>query len=209
MQDCDWYFDLISPFAYLQWKSRDRLAGVVRLRPIPIVLGAVLGHWGQKGPAEVAPKRLHTYRAAWWRAGQLGLPFRMPPAHPFNSLAALRLAVALDASDGAVDALFDTAFGEGRDLSDPAVLADIGGVFGIDDVAAAIGKPPVKERLRANTDAAIRRGVFGVPMVAVGDDLFWGEDMTAMLVDRLANPALFDTPEVERLRDLPVGIRRH
>lgn len=209
MQDCDWYFDLISPFAYLQWKSRDRLAGVARLRPIPIVLGAVLGHWGQKGPAEVAPKRLHTYRAAWWRAGQLGLPFRMPPAHPFSSLAALRLAVALDASDAAVDALFDAAFGEGRDLSDPAVLADIGGAFGIDDVAAAIGKPEIRERLRANTDAAIRRGVFGVPMMAVGDDLFWGEDMTAMLVDRLANPARFDTPELERLRDLPVGIRRH
>jgi 2-hydroxychromene-2-carboxylate isomerase len=89
------------------------------------------------------------------------------------------------------------------------VLADIGSAFGIDDVAAAIGKPEIRERLRANTDAAIRRGVFGVPMVAVGDDLFWGEDMTAMLVDRLANPALFDTPELERLRDLPVGIRRH
>ena len=79
MQDCDWYFDLISPFAYLQWKSRDRLAGVARLRPIPIVLGAVLGHWGQKGPAEVAPKRLHTYRAACALASHP--PFDEPAGH--------------------------------------------------------------------------------------------------------------------------------
>ena len=132
----------------------------------------------------------------------------MPPAHPFNPLTALRLAVALDARDDVVDALFDAAFGEGRDLSDPVVLTEVGRAFGVGDVAAATGQAEVKQRLRANTERAISRGVFGVPTVALGDELFWGEDMTRMLLDRLADPLIFETPEIERLRSLPVGAQR-
>ena len=208
VQELDWYFDVVSPFAYLQWKTRERLAGVVRLRPVPVVLGALLAHWEQKGPAEIPPKRWHTYRACQWRAAQLGVTFRFPPAHPFNPIAALRLIVALDASEAAVDAVFSAAFGEGRDVSDPAVLAEIGTALGLADVAAAIATPEVKLRLRENTDAAIARGVFGVPAVIVGSEIFWGEDMTGMLAAYIGDPALFETPEMQRLRTLPAGVQR-
>jgi 2-hydroxychromene-2-carboxylate isomerase len=208
VQTYDWYFDVISPFAYLQWKTRERLAGHARLRPIPIVLGALLTHWEQKGPAEIPPKRLHTYRACQWRAARLGVPFRFPPAHPFNPIAALRLITALGASDAAVDAVFDAVFGAGRDISDPAVLEEIGLALGLSDVAAAISQPEVKLQLRANTDAAIARGVFGVPTTVVGEELFWGEDTADMLADYIDNPALFDTAEMLRLKSLPAAVQR-
>jgi 2-hydroxychromene-2-carboxylate isomerase len=208
VQSYDWYFDILSPFAYLQWKSRARLAGLATLRPIPVVLGALLSHWEQKGPAEVPPKRFHTYRACQWRAAKLGVPFRFPPAHPFNPIAALRLIIALGSTDEVVDALFTAAFGAGRDVSDPAVLNEIGENFGLTDVAAAISTPEVKQQLRQNTDAAIAAGVFGVPTTVVGADLFWGEDTTEMLAEYLTTPTLFDTDEMRRLRDLPAGVQR-
>lgn len=208
VQEQDWYFDVVSPFAYLQWKTRERLAGIVRLRPVPVVLGALLAHWEQKGPAEIPPKRWHTYRASQWRAEKLGIKFRYPPAHPFNPIAALRLIVACGASEAAVDALFDAAFGAGRDVSDPAVLAEIGAALGVGDVAEAIARPEVKQRLRENTDAAIARGVFGVPTIVVGGEIFWGEDTAEMLAAYIENPALFATPEMARLKNLPVGAQR-
>jgi 2-hydroxychromene-2-carboxylate isomerase len=205
----DWYFDVISPFAYLQWKTRDRLNGRVKLNPVPVVLGALLTHWEQKGPAEIPPKRLQTYRSCQWRAAELGVPFRFPPAHPFNPIAALRLIIALGTSDAAVDAVFGAVFGEGRNISDPTVLEEIGRALGLNDVAAAISQPEVKLQLRTNTDAAIARGVFGVPTTVVGEELFWGEDTTGMLAAYIDNPALFDTPEMQRLKTLPEGVQRN
>ena len=205
---CPWYFDVLSPFSYLQWKTRARFAGRIVLQPVPVVFGAILDHWGQKGPAEVAPKRLHTYRSCQWKGEKLGIPFRFPPAHPFNPLPALRLIVALDATEAAVDAVFDAVFADGRDTTDPTVLSALGRSLGIDDALERIARPEVKQRLRDSTDAAIARGVFGVPTIAVGDELFWGEDVSEMAVDYVHNPALFDTAEMRRLRSMPIGIIR-
>lgn len=208
MEEADWYFDVVSPFAYLQWKSRGRLLGRLHLRPVPIVLGALLTHWGQKGPAEIAPKRLHTYRICQWRAAELGVPFRFPPAHPFNPIAALRLIVALDNREDAVEAVFDAAFRDGRDISAIEVLEEIGQGLGASDVASLIGTPDVKQRLRDNTERAQARGVFGVPTVALRGELFWGEDATGMLLGFLGNPKLFKTPEMQALEAIPVGAQR-
>lgn len=208
MEEADWYFDVVSPFAYLQWKSRARLEGRLRLRPVPIVLGALLSHWGQKGPAEIAPKRLHTYRMCQWRAAELGVPFRFPPAHPFNPIAALRLILALDSREDVVDAVFDAAFGDGRDVSAIDVLEEIGQGLGVSDVAGLIGTPEVKQRLRENTESAQACGVFGVPTVALRGELFWGEDATGMLLAFLDNPDLFKSPEMQALEAIPVGVQR-
>jgi 2-hydroxychromene-2-carboxylate isomerase len=203
---CDWYFDVVSPYSYLQWKTRARLGGRIALRPVPVVLGAILDHWGQKGPAEIAPKRVYAYRSCHWRAQQLGLPLAFPPAHPFNPLSALRLIVALDATADAVEAVFDAVFGKGLDITDPSLIEAIGRSLGADDSLERIARPEVKLRLRANTDAAIARGVFGVPTTAVGGELFWGADSTDMLLAFLDDPGLFETPEMRRLKSLPSGI---
>jgi 2-hydroxychromene-2-carboxylate isomerase len=208
VQTYDWYFDVISPFAYLQWKTRARLAPHAKLRPVPVVLGALLTHWEQKGPAEIPPKRFHTYRACQWRAARLNIPFRFPPAHPFNPIAALRLIIALGTTDAAVDAVFDAAFATGQDISNPAVLDEIGRAHGLTDVAAAISQADVKQQLRTNTDTAIAQGIFGVPTTLVGTEIFWGEDTTEMLLEYLANPSFFTTEEMQRLRTLPAAVQR-
>src|SRR5689334_10438458 len=83
----DWYFDFISPFAYLQSEQLERLHPYVQIRYRPVLFAGLLKHWGQKGPAEIVPKRQFTFEFALWQAAKLGIPFKMPPAHPFNPLA--------------------------------------------------------------------------------------------------------------------------
>jgi 2-hydroxychromene-2-carboxylate isomerase len=208
LRPADWFFDFISPFAWLHWNRlaslRDRLA----IRPVPVVLGAMLASTGNKGPAEIPAKREFTYRFVHWQAKRAGVPLRFPPTHPFNPLHALRLAVALDARDEVVDAIFRAIWVEGLAMDTPAALAPIARRFGIDDVAAAIGAPTVKDRLRANTDGALAAGVFGVPTLSVGGLHFWGNDATPMLEEWLADPACFDGPEYARLAGLPASVTR-
>ena len=79
-----WVFDVISPFAYLAFPQLSRLPAHVSVEFVPVLFAGLLQHFGQLGPAEIPSKRRFTYRFALWRARQLGLPMRMPPAHPFN-----------------------------------------------------------------------------------------------------------------------------
>ena len=88
----DWYFDFISPFAYLQWMVLRRDHADLDINPKPLLFAGLLKHWGQLGPAELPGKRVHTYRLVLWQARQMGIALRFPPAHPFNPLPALRLA---------------------------------------------------------------------------------------------------------------------
>ena len=102
----DWYFDFISPFAYLQLPRIRELAQRYPITPRPIVLAAVLRHHGQLGPAEIPGKREFTYRMVQWTAETSGVALRFPPAHPLNPLAALRLATACGSSWDAITAIF-------------------------------------------------------------------------------------------------------
>ena len=208
MKSARWFFDYVSPFSYLVLKQMEEIRGQLDVMPVPVVLGALLGHWEQRGPAEIGPKRLHTYRMALWRAKQLGIPMRFPSAHPFNSLAALRLTVALGSSWDAIGAIFDAAWREGGDLQSPAEIERIGLELGLANPAEAIKDPQVKERLRRNGEGAVEAGVFGVPTLVVKDELFWGEDALPMLRASLENPSLFAEGEMARVANLPVGVVR-
>ncbi|MDJ0657851.1 MAG: DsbA family protein [Xanthomonadales bacterium] len=209
----DWYFDFISPFAYLQLAqlNRHREAGpnFPRICYRPVLLAGLLGHFGQKGPAEIPEKRRQTYRYCQWYAGRHGIPMRFPPAHPFNPLALLRLALAADCSDAAIQVLFDLVFLHGQDPNDPGILAEAGQQIGIADVSAAIQDPAIKTRLKDCTDQAIQRGVFGVPMLGLPDgEIFWGLDSTEMALDGLADPGLFQRDPYDRLAALPQAASR-
>jgi 2-hydroxychromene-2-carboxylate isomerase len=204
----EWYFDFISPFSYLQLKRMDALRARLEIVPVPIVFGAVLKHHGQLGPAEIRGKREFTYRIAQWTAGCEGIPFRFPPAHPFNPIAALRLAIAAGTTWPAITAIFEHLWKDGRAGDDAASLADVGRALGIDDVAAATAQEEIKAALRANTEAAIAAGVFGVPTLRIGGELFWGNDATAMIGDWLDEPSRFDAPEYRRIAALPRAVER-
>ena len=123
----DWYFDFISPFAYLQWRllRRDHAELARRLNPKPVLLAALLGHWGQLGPAEVPGKRKHTYRLVLWQAREAVVPLRFPPTHPFNPLPALRLCLAAPDRAAAVDAIFRHLWEEGRAADSAEALAGL------------------------------------------------------------------------------------
>lgn len=203
-----WYFDFISPFSYLQLPRIRALESQLSIEPVPIVFGAVLKQLGQLGPAEIPGKRDFTYRFVQWQAERDGVPFRFPPAHPFNPIAALRLAIVAGSRWEAVTAIFEHIWRYGRRGDDAASLVDVARSLGIDDVEAAISQDDVKARLRANTESALAAGLFGVPTLRVGAELFWGNDAMPMIEDWLVRPQLFDGAEYRRISVLPKAAER-
>jgi 2-hydroxychromene-2-carboxylate isomerase len=201
-----WYFDVISPFAYLQWPKLKALAAQREVVPVPVLLAAILAAHGQKGPAEIPGKREFTYRHVLWQARAAGVALRFPPAHPFNPIAALRLCLAAGNAVPAVDAVFDWLWAQDRDGASAEALAPLAETLGI--AREALSGDAVKSALRANTDAALAAGVFGVPTLQVGHALFWGNDAHAFALAALENPALFEDAEMRRVATLPVGATR-
>ena len=208
MPAADWYFDFLSPFSYLQLAQFDRLPPDLDVTYRPVLFAGLLGHWKHKGPAEIPAKRVQTYRWCHWYAARHGIPFRMPPAHPFNPLRPLRLAVACDAEPVLIRAVFDAIWAEGRDPSDDGEWQALTARLGIGDADALIAAPEVKEALRRGTEEAAERGVFGIPTFVIGEEIIWGLDSTDLVLDYLNDPALFASGEYARISDLPVAQAR-
>jgi 2-hydroxychromene-2-carboxylate isomerase len=204
----DWYFDFVSPFAYLQSEQLGSLGPGVSVRYRPVLFAGLLGANGQKGPAEIPAKRVFTYRYCIWRAKELGIRFRVPPEHPFNPLPLLRLAIACDSTADAVHRIFRFVWRDGRLPDLPIEWAELIAELGARDADGRVTSPEVKDELRRNTDEAIARGVFGVPTLAVGGELFWGSDATAMAAGYVAAGCRFADPEYARVATLPVGATR-
>lgn len=206
MRRIDWYFDFVSPYAYLCLHRLGDLPTDVEINYRPVLFAGLLSHWGQKGPAEIVPKRRYTYRSTHWQARLQGVLFRYPAAHPFNPLQHLRLAIAAGSTPHAVRRIFDAVWTSGRDATDAAAFAALVRELGIDD--ARPSAPDVKDALRRNTEEAAARGVFGVPTFAVDGELFWGSDSIDYLKAFLADPAFVRNAEIERLDGLPLAAAR-
>jgi 2-hydroxychromene-2-carboxylate isomerase len=204
----DWYFDFVSPFAYLQSEQLGTLGPRVSVRYRPVLFAGLLAANGQKGPAEIPAKRTFTYRFCLWQAQRLGIRLRFPPEHPFNPLPLLRLAVACDSSAEAVHRIFRFVWRDGRLPDLPIEWAELVALLGAEDADARVASAEVKDELRRNTDEALARGVFGVPTLAVGSELFWGADATAMAADFIAAGCRFPDPEYARVDAIPVGAVR-
>ena len=203
----DWYFDVISPFAYLQWRRLRRDHADVALNPKPVLFAAILNHVGQLGPAEIPQKRRHTYRIVLWQARQARIPLVFPPAHPFNPLPALRLCLAAPDRMAAIDSVFAHIWEHGRAADSIEALADVARALGIEDPAAAIPRDEVKRELLANGEEAIRLGVFGVPTLKVRDELFWGFDATELALAYRDDEGALDA-EMRRVDAIPEAVQR-
>jgi 2-hydroxychromene-2-carboxylate isomerase len=204
-----WYFDFISPFAYLQLGKVLALNASFPVEPVPVLFAGVLDALGQRGPAEIPGKRLFTYRLVQWQAEQAGVPLRFPPAHPFNPLPALRLCIAAGGDWNVVQAIFAHLWRDGRAGDSIDALAPLAAELIPGDALATQSQQVVKDALRRNTQRALDAQVFGVPTLQVGDTLFWGNDASAMALDYVNNPALFKSEDYALLEQLPVGITRH
>jgi 2-hydroxychromene-2-carboxylate isomerase len=178
----DFYFDVVSPYSWLGWHALSRVSTrtAIDVRPTPVLFAALLDAVGGVGPAEIPAKRAYTIRDVMRAAKLEGLPFRFPPAHPFNPLEALRLCVAIDDDRDRwrlAGALLDATWACGQDITRQDSLQQTLSECGLPvETLAAAQTERVKQRLRANTEMAIARGVFGVPTCCAGAELFWGHD---------------------------------
>jgi 2-hydroxychromene-2-carboxylate isomerase len=204
----DWYFDFVSPFAYLQSEQLAALAPRITVRYKPVLFAGILGAHGQLGPAEIPAKRSFTYRFVVWQAKRLGIPLKFPHEHPFNPLPLLRLAIACDCDGAAIHRIFRFVWRDGRLPDLPIEWAELTQGLGVADADARIADPEVKDALRRNTDEAIALGVFGVPTLALRGELFWGADATQMAADYAAAGCRWTDPEFARVAALPVGAAR-
>lgn len=204
----DWYLDPISPFAYFQFQRFHELPRDTKIVYRPVLLAGLLGHWGHKGPAEIPAKRAFTYQYCTWLAKKRGLGFRMPSAHPFNSLPALRLIAAAGCSYEAVAAVLFSVWVDGMRPDVPEDFARMADAAGIDNAGTVIKDEKVKAVIIDNGKRAIEAGVFGVPTFVADGHVFWGQDSTDFLMDYLRHPDLFDTRAMKAAAATPVGASR-
>ena len=168
------YFDFVSPYAYLANATIDGFLGAeVRVERRPVLFAAMLNHYGQLGPAEIGAKRRYVFADVVRRAGQHGVPIAPPPTHPFNPLTALRASLCVEANErrALIDRLFAHTWASGaeRGIEHPEVVREIAEDIGLDGAAILerASSMDIKAALRDNTGEAIARGAFGVPTLFV------------------------------------------
>jgi len=197
------YFDYISPNAYVAWTQLPVVARRhgVSVEPVPVLFAGLLTAHGRLGPAEIPIQMRWMWKNVLRKTKLLGAPFHPPAFHPFNPLLALRVS-SLDMSGEdrtrTIDALFRAVWADRLHVSEPEVVAgvlDEAGLRGAALVARA-QEGDAKARVRTQTDAAIARGVFGVPTVVAGDELFWGYDDFPFLELFLAGKDPVDSADV-------------
>lgn len=205
------YLDFISPYAYLAFEALPKAltgCGSYQVVYTPVLFAAMLKHHGHLGPAEIEGKREWTYRQVLWQAHQHHIPMDMPAAHPFNPLSLLRLAVACDAQGLPNRYVCETIFRHvwlgGAQADDAQRLHALTQQLQPDRAPEAA---EVKAQLKAHTEEALARGVFGVPTFAVDDKLFWGLDALPMLRAYLDGDDWFDAHWAQ-VASVMQGVRR-
>jgi 2-hydroxychromene-2-carboxylate isomerase len=208
-------FDYLSPYAYLAWLGIGELCEPrgVELRLRPVLLAGLLQRWGQLGPAEIPPKRQFVARDAARIAARRGITLCMPAQHPFNPLPALRASlpeVAGGAQPRVVAAIFRAGWSEGADIGDPKLLARIFESAGLpgEELLAKAGTAEAKAALKRSTDEAIALGVFGVPTMIFGGELFWGNDQLESVAEVLDGRDRIDARALDALTDRPLDVVR-
>ncbi len=196
MKHLQFWFDPISPYACLAFEHLPQaLEGCsysVDYRPV--LFAGLLKQWGQRGPAEIEPKRAWTFRQIAWLAHRHGIEIATPAQHPFNPLALLRLLIACAPEGGtpnrrACEAVFRHVWRGGADANDASRVAELTKQLA---PLRDPGSAQVKQALKDQTAAALARGVFGVPTIEVDGRLFWGLDALAMVAAYLRGDAWFD-----------------
>jgi 2-hydroxychromene-2-carboxylate isomerase len=182
----EFWYEFASTYSYLAAMRVQRLADAagVGVRWRPFLLGPIFNAQGwNDSPFNIYPvKGAYMWRDLERICAKEGLPLKLPPFRfPQNGLKAARLALAgeKDGWTGAFTrAVYSANFGGQRDISDEDLLRSLVKIVGGDPDAAwtRANSAEIKDALKAQTDEAIQRGIFGAPSFTVGDELFWGND---------------------------------
>ena len=199
------YFDYISPNAYLAWTQLPKLAEKYgcAIEPAAVLYAALLDAHGQLGPGEMPAKGRWMGRNLLRKAALLGLRMSLPPFFPFNPILPLRVSILPMESKQKVriiDAFFQAVWVRELHISEPGVVERLCNEVRLDGAGliADAQSAEIKARLRALTDEAIGRGVFGVPSMEVGEELFWGYDDFQYLELFLAGKDPLDAKALEK-----------
>jgi 2-hydroxychromene-2-carboxylate isomerase len=203
------YFDFISPYSYLATRVilQRRELSAIDFDYRPVVFGSMLSKLGTMGPGEVPAKRRYGLEDVLMLAEKYGVPLEGPPAHPFNSIYALRSICALgdEKQRGRLtQRYFDAAWAEGRSLEDLSVLRACLKDVGIEqDPEEAASAPENRKALKTYTQELLDAGGFGVPSFIAKDRLFWGHDRLDLLRAFLEGDVALDGDKLERLLRRP------
>jgi 2-hydroxychromene-2-carboxylate isomerase len=181
----EFLFDVGSPAAYLAFRRLPAICEAAGATLVwrPMLLGGVFQATGNHSPAAIPAKGKYLFADLQRFASRHGIAFRRNPFFPINTLTLMRMATGLDLREPQrlapfVDAVYRAIWEDERDMNDPAVVARVLQEAGFDPQAllALANDPEVKEALKARTQEAVARGVFGAPTFFVGDQMYWGQD---------------------------------
>jgi 2-hydroxychromene-2-carboxylate isomerase len=181
----EFYFDFGSPASYLAWTQLPDIAARAgaQIAWRPVLLGGIFQATGNRSPAEIPAKGVYMFRDLARFAQRYGVPFNLNPHFPINTLQLMRGAIAFqhrkpESFQRYVEAIFKAIWVDGLNLNDPAAVGGVLGRAGLNpqEVLAMVGEQEIKDKLRAETDAAVKRGLFGVPTMFVEEEMFFGQD---------------------------------
>ncbi|WP_122700319.1 2-hydroxychromene-2-carboxylate isomerase [Pseudomonas viridiflava] len=181
----EFYFDLGSPTTYLAHTQLAKICADTQSELIymPMLLGGVFKATGNASPAMIPAKGRYMFQDLDRFAKRYGVQLRFNPHFPINTLILMRAVTGMQMRQPQrfaefVDCLFKELWVEGRNLNDPQTVAAVLTENGFDpqEIIALTNDESVKAALKENTEAAIKRGVFGAPSMFIGDQLFFGQD---------------------------------
>ncbi len=181
----DFYFDFGSPASYLAWTQLPAIckSAGAQLNYKPMLLGGVFQATGNQSPVTVPAKGNYTFKDFARYAKRYGVQLNRNPHFPINTLMLMRAATGLQMRDATrfdsyCTAVYSAIWIAAENLNDPATVGSVLAKAGFDPAAlvALASDQAVKDQLKADTEAAVTRGIFGAPTMFVGDDMFWGQD---------------------------------
>lgn len=190
----EFYFDVGSPAAYLAWTQLPRIARETgaEIEYRPFLLGGVFQATGNRSPMEVPAKGQYMQDDLQRFAHRYGVPFAHNPHFPINTLTLMRGAIGLQMREPErmvpyVDAVYRAIWVEGKNMNDPATVGQAmqQAGFAPEQLFALASDQAVKDHLKAETQEAVARGVFGAPTFFVGQDMFWGQDRLDFVKEKL------------------------
>lgn len=192
----DFYFDFGSPAAYLAWTQLPKICADTgaQLSWKPMLLGGVFQATGNRAPMTVPLKGSYLFVDLARFARRYGVPLKFNPNFPINTLTLMRAAAGLQMRGDArfedyCAAMFRAIWVDAQNMNDPAVVAAVLTSAGFEPQAllALSSEQAVKDELKAVTEAAVQRGVFGAPTFFVADQMFWGQDRLDFVREALAS----------------------